>query len=333
MNLKGILYRVYVCVQCSLLLCSIASGQNWTGSDSFDGLALDSSKWSTSEEVAYDSEINFAKLLGVLSFQSSSSLPRVGYVKWKRSLPNNESWTVYVKTLFNPDYFTGNSTEQFVEAVLSVFPTGQDPSQKYFSVAEGIRWDVNNNVTYIGSECAGASSGNGYYSNPISNNDMYLKIVYDPQSKSMKAFYTADTGSGGPSNSDRWFQAIKTADVSGWNATSFEIAIGGYSEGKTVAAGIINLDNFVVVPRPVLQMGSVPSPFFTGIETLASLSFNSHPHLPVYLEYRPKLTEGSWISAGVVFPDSTGSINITLKALGDKVTEWKQSLFFRVKNP
>jgi hypothetical protein len=333
MNPKNISFRKYLYLLCSLILCSKASSQNWIGNDSFDGAVLDSSKWSTSEEVAYDGEENFAKLSGVLSFQSSSSLPRVGYVKWKQALPTNEAWTVYVRTLFKPTYFTGNRSAQFVEAVLSVFPSGQDPSQKYFSVGEGITWSVNSNATYIGSECAGASSGNGYYSNWISNNDMYLKIVYDPQSKSMKAFYTADTGSGGPSNSDTWFQTIKTADVSGWNATSFEIAIGGYSEGIAVAAGIINLDNFVVVPRPVLQMSSVPSPFFTGIETWAFLRFMSHPQLPVYLEYRPKLSEGSWISAGAVFPDSTGSISVTLKALGDKVTEWKQGLFFRVKNP
>ena len=329
----NLLYRVYVCVQCSLLLCGSASSQNWTGSDSFDGLALNLSNWSTSEEVAYDGEINFAKLSGVLSFQSSSSLPRVGYVKWKRFLPNNEAWTVYVKTLFNPAYFTGNNTAQFVEAVLSVFPTGQDPSQKYFSVSEGIKWSVNSNATYIGSECSGASSGNGYYWNWISNNNMYLKIVYDPQNKTLKSFYTADTGSGGPSNSDNWFQSIKTADVSSWSATSFEVAIGGYSEGKAVAGGIINLDDFVVVSRPVLQMSSVPSPFFTGIETWAFLSLSSHRYLPVYLEYSPNLTEGSWISTGAVFPDSTGSISVTLKSLGDKVADWKKGLFFRVRNP
>jgi len=333
MSLNDILYRVYVCAVCSLLLCGSASSQSWTGNDSFDGLALNLSNWSTSEEFAYDGEVNFTKLSGVLSFQSSTSSPRVGFVKWKRSLPNNEAWTVYVRTLFNPSYFTGNNSAQFVEAVLSVFPTGQDPSQKFFSVSEGISWSVNSNATYIGSESSGASSGNGYYSNWLTNNNMYLKVVYDPQDKTLKAFYTADTGSGGPSNSDNWFQSIKTANVSSWNATSFEVAIGGYSDGKSVAGGIINLDDFVVVSRPVLQMHSVPSSFFTGIETQASLNLSSHPYLPVYLEYRPNLAAGSWISAGAVFPDSIGAISVTLKSLGDKVAEWKKGLFFRVRNP
>ena len=100
-----------------------------------------------------------------------------------------------------------------------------------------------------------------------------------------------------------------------------------------VAGGLRHLPNFVVGSRAGHQLSTAPSPFFTGIETWAFLSLSSHRYLPVYLEYSPNLTAGSWISAGAVFPDSTGSISVTLKSLGNKVADWKKGLFFRVKNP
>jgi len=315
------------------ILSTPVMGQSWVGSDSFDGITLNSSYWSTAEEAAFDGEPNFVKLQGVASFQSASSLTRVGFAKWKKALPVNEAWTIYVRTVFNPAYFSGTSTSQFVEAALSVFPTGQDPSQEFFTVAEGITWNVDSNATYISAEGFGATSGNSYQWRWLSNNHMYLKITFDPQTRSLKAFYTADTGAGGPSNSDNWYQPLHEADISAWNSDSLDVALGGYSSGVQIVAGTINLDDFVIVPRPRIELNSIPTPFFDGIETSASLSFQSHRYLPVYLQYRPKLSTGSWINAGPIFPDSIGQANVTIKSLGNKVNDWKSGLFFRFKNP
>ena len=329
----SIFYRMFLCLLCSLLLCSKASSQIWTGSDSFDGTVLNSSKWSTTEEQLIDGVANFSKLLGVVSYKNVSSSTALGFVRWKQALPLNESWTVYVRTIPNQRYFTGTSNEQLAEAVLIVYPSGGYNSDKYFSVANGITWESDNVVPYIGVDCKGTSASDGYIRQYISNRGMFLKISYDSSSRTLKAYYTADIGSATPSNSDRWIQPFKTAVITAWGASSLDVAIGGYSEGVAVAEGIINLDDFVIKPKPYLTLQHIGTPYYDGIETQASFSFQSHQYVPGYLEYRTDLSQGSWVNAGAAFPGNDGSFSITLKALGNKTDEWGNRLFFQFKNP
>jgi hypothetical protein len=316
-----------------LLLCSKASSQIWTGSDSFDGTVLNSSKWSTTEEQLIDGVANFSKLLGVVSYKNVSSSTALGFVRWKQALPLNESWTVYVRTIPNQRYFTGTSNEQLAEAVLIVYPSGGYNSDEYFSVANGITWESDNVVPYIGVDCKGTSASDGYTRQYISNRGMFLKISYDSSSRTLKAYYTADIGSATPSNSDWWIQPFKTAVITAWGASSLDVAIGGYSEGVAVAEGIINLDDFVIKPKPYLTLQHIGTPYYDGIETQASFSFQSHQYVPGYLEYRTDLSQGSWVNAGAAFPGNDGSFSITLKALGNKTDEWGNRLFFQFKNP
>jgi hypothetical protein len=333
MNPKALLHRVSLCLLCASLFCSGASSQSWVGNDSFDGTVLNSSKWSTTEEQLIDGVANFSKLPGVVSYKNVSSSTALGFVRWKQALPLNESWTVYVRTIPNKRYFTGTSIDQLAEAVLIVYPSGGYISDKYFSVANGITYEFNNVLPYIGTDCKGTSASDGYNRVNIRNDGMFLKISYDSSSSTLKAYYTADTGSGTPGNGDTWIQPFKTAVITAWGASSLDVAIGGYSEGVAVAEGIINLDDFVIKPKPYLNLQYIGTPYYNGIETQASFSFQSHEYVPGYLEYRTDLSQGSWVIAGAAFPGKDGLFNITLKSLGNKTYDWGNRLFFQFKNP
>ena len=332
-NPKAIFHRVNLCLLCASSFCSWALSQSWVGNDSFDGTVLNSSKWSTTEEQLIDGVANFSKLLGVVSYKNVSSSTALGFVRWKQALPLNESWTVYVRTIPNQRYFTGTSIDQLAEAVLIVCPSGGYNSDKFFSVANGITYEFNNVLPYIGTDCKGTSASDGYNRVYISNYGMFLKISYDSSSRTLKAYYTSDIGSSTPSNSDSWIQPFKTAVITAWGASSLDVAIGGYSEGVAVAEGIINLDDFVIKPKPYLTLQYIGTPYYNGIETQASFSFQSHQYVPGYLEYRTDLSQGSWVTAGTAFPGSDGSFSITLKSLGNKTYEWGNRLFFQFKNP
>jgi hypothetical protein len=68
---------------------------------------------------------------------------------------------------------------------------------------------------------------------------------YNSSSKNITSSY-ADSAA--PSN----FTITKSLDVSNWLNMSggFKILIGGYSQDASISSGLLNLDNFVVIPEP-----------------------------------------------------------------------------------
>lgn len=92
--------------------------------------------------------------------------------------------------------------------------------------------------------------------------------------------------------------------------------------------------------QPVASVGSTPSPItlqlisrgapvFDGTSTRLTASFVGTPSRTYAMEYKEKLTDPAWLSAGSVFTGPAGSFQITLTASGDRVAPWTASLFFR----
>ena len=225
----------------ALLLITITSGnaQLWVGSDNFNSSSLDTTKWSTySGSLPIPLSGNFDKTSTGISFNSNlSSGESWGLIIWKQKLPLNQNWSAKVEASINPSFATA-STSNYVEALMSV-TQDLNTFSNYFTqclhkdTAFGI---VPNWATNGGS--------NTEIKIPTSSSSVVLRMDFDSAAKTISASY-ADI------NSPNTFILNKTLDVSAWSGSEdFYMAIGGYSWNSTITTGLLNMDNFIVIPEP-----------------------------------------------------------------------------------
>jgi hypothetical protein len=225
----------------ALLLITITSGnaQLWVGSDNFNSASLDLGKWSYySGTGPVPLSANFDKTSTGISFHSNlSSGTSWGLIFWKQKLPFNASWSATVEASINPTFATA-STDSNVEALLSITQDLNSLSS-YFTqcLHKDTAYDIIPNWEING-------GGNSEIKIPTSSSSVVLKMDYNASAKTISASY-ADI------NSPNVFTLNKTFDVSAWGGSGdFYMAIGGYSLDSTISTGLLNMDNFVVIPEP-----------------------------------------------------------------------------------
>jgi len=220
----------------ALLFITITSGnaQLWVGSDNFNSPSLDTSKWSTVSGLSG----GFDKTSTGISFYSNIPTGEShGLISWNQKLPFNANWSAKVEASINPS-FTTSSNNNYVEAVMSIT---QDPINfsSYFTQC------LHKDTTF--SIIPNWKTNGGTYDEitiPTSSSAVVLKIDYNASAKTIYASY-ADI------NTPDVFTLNKTLNVSAWSGSDdFYLAIGGYSWNSTIATGLLNMDNFVVIPEP-----------------------------------------------------------------------------------
>jgi len=225
----------------AFLLITITSGnaQLWVGSDNFNSSSLDTTKWSTySGTLPINLSGNFDKTSTGISFHSNlSSGESWGLIFWKQKLPFNANWSATVEASINPSFATA-STNNDVEALMSITQDINSFSN-YFTqcLHKDTAYDIVPNWEING-------GGNTEIKIPTSSSSVVLKMDYNASAKTIYASY-ADI------NTPNVFTLNKTFDVSAWGGSSdFYMAIGGYSWDSTISTGLLNMDNFIVIPEP-----------------------------------------------------------------------------------
>jgi hypothetical protein len=215
------------------LFQNFTNAQLWIGSDNFDSTNLDASKWTVWGGP------NFVKTANSVSFVSTTTSGTVGDgIYWNQSLPTNANWSVTVEASISPTFSTLGSAN-FVEAILTIASDVTNLNSYFtnclhrddtFDIVPN--WSTNN-------------SPNQEILTTIGLSSVILKMDYNSSSKNITSSY-ADSAA--PSN----FTITKSLDVSNWLNMSggFKILIGGYSQDASISSGLLNLDNFVVIPEP-----------------------------------------------------------------------------------
>lgn len=220
----------------ALLLITITSGnaQLWVGSDNFDSSSLDPTKWSTVPDLSGE----FVKTSTGISFYSNvPNGESHGLISWNQKLPFNANWSAKVEASINPS-FTPSSNNNYVEAVMSIT---QDPNNFSSYFTQCLHKDTTFSIIPNWKTNGGT---NGEITIPTLSSSVVLKIDYNASAKTIYASY-ADI------NTPSVFTLNKTLDVSAWSGSNdFYLAIGGYSWDSTIATGLLNMDNFVVIPEP-----------------------------------------------------------------------------------
>jgi len=225
----------------ALLLFTITSGnaQLWVGSDNFNSASLDLGKWSYySGTLPLNLSGNFDKTSTGISFHSNLSTGESwGLIFWKEKLPFNANWSATVQASINPSFATA-STSKYVETVMTV---AQDLNSfsNYFTqcLHRDTAFDIVPNWATNG-------GSNTEVMIPTSSSSVVLKMDFDSAAKTISASY-ADI------NTPNTFTLNKTFDVSAWSGSGdFYMAIGGYSWDSTISTGLLNMDNFIVIPEP-----------------------------------------------------------------------------------
>jgi hypothetical protein len=220
----------------ALLLITITSGnaQLWVGSDNFNSPSLDTTKWSTVSGLSG----GFDKTSTGISFHSDlSSGESWGLISWNQRLPFNANWSAKVEASINP-LFTTSSNNNYVEAVMSIT---RDPINYSSYFTQCLHKDTTFSIIPNWKTNGGTSDE---IKIPTSSSSVVLKIDYNASAKTIYASY-ADI------NSPNVFTLNKTLDVSAWSGSEdFYMAIGGYSWSSTIATGLLNMDNFIVIPEP-----------------------------------------------------------------------------------
>ena len=241
----------------AFLLITITSGnaQLWVGSDNFNSSLLDTTKWSTySGSLPVALSGNFDKTSTGISFHSNLSTGESwGLIIWKQKLPFNVNWSAKVEASINPSFATA-SNNNYVEALMTV---AQDLNtfSNYFTqcLHKDTAFDIVPNWATNG-------GSNTELMIPTSSSSVVLKMDFDSTAKTISASY-ADI------NTPNTFTLNKTFDVSAWSGSGdFYMAIGGYSWDSTIATGLLNMDNFIVIPEP-----SALSLLTVGLSGLAML--------------------------------------------------------------
>lgn len=218
-----------------LLFISIVSAkaQLWIGNDNFNSATLDTSKWTVWGGP------NFVKTPTTASFVSTTSLGTVGDgIYWNQSLPTNQNWVVTVEALISPSFSTSGSAS-FVEALL-IISSDVVNLDSYFTncLHRDNTFDIVPNWSVNGAP-------NQEILTTIGLSNVVLKMDYNASAKMMTSSY-ADIST--PTN----FVITKSLDVSNWLNMSegFRVLVGGYSNDASISSGLLNMDNFVVVPEP-----------------------------------------------------------------------------------
>lgn len=223
------------------VLISVASAkaQLWVGSDNFNSSSLDTAKWSTySGTLPLALSGNFIKTPTGISFSSNlSSGESWGLIFWNQKLPFNTNWSAKVEASINPSFATA-STRKYVEALMSI-------TQDLNSFSNYFTQCLHKDTAYdIVPNWATNGGANTEIKIPTLSNSVVLRMDFDAAAKTISASY-ADI------NSPTIFTLNKTFDVSAWSGGGdFYIAIGGYSWDSTIASGLLNMDNFIVIPEP-----------------------------------------------------------------------------------
>ena len=219
----------------ALLFITITSGnaQLWVGNDNFNSAVLDTSKWTVWGGP------NFVKTPTSVSFVSTTSVGTVGDgIYWNQSLPTNQNWVVTVGASISPSFSTSSSAS-FVEALLTISSDLVNLNSYFTNCLH------RDNTFDIVPNWSANGSPNQEILTTIDLSNVILKMDYNASSKVMTSSY-ADIST--PTN----FVITKSLDVSNWLNMSegFKVLVGGYSNDATISSGLLNMDNFVVIPEP-----------------------------------------------------------------------------------
>ena len=203
--------------------------QIWVGSDDFNSPVLDPSKWSGGGP-------NFVKTPTAVSFFSNVSTGEVSdYVLWKQNLPKDLNWSVTIQASISPAFST-SGPNSWAEALLVV--ASQDFSS-YFTNC------LHRDDTFDIVPNWGLNKGNNQeIIVPVGLDTILLRMDYDKDSQSL-------TSSHASLLQPNLFTQTKTLSTSNWqNLNQFVVAVGGYSKDTTITSGLLQLDDFSIVPEP-----------------------------------------------------------------------------------
>lgn len=219
------------------LLSHVAMGQIWVGNDNFDSNSLDSSKWTFSGSSLPNFPANLIKTSTDFSFSSTNQVgDQYGVIFWKEKLPMNVDWTATIQATINSSYLPSTSGG-YVEALISVIQD-MDTFSNYFTQT------LHRNIqTSISTDWA-ISGLSSFVAEPVSFDSALLKLDFHSSTKTLTASYSANNN---PNN----LMSSATIDVNSWrHGGDLTLAVGGYSSNSTISPGLLNIDNFNLVPEP-----------------------------------------------------------------------------------